>query len=631
MPLITLDFETMYDQDYSLTKMSETDYIKDARFEPIMCSIKEGDADTEVYVGKQIAPALARIDWSKSAVLAHNIRFDGAILAWHFGHVPKMYLDTLSMSRATTHWTIGRSSLAKVADYLGLPAKGDEVLKAKGKRLADFSPHELDLYKKYCARDTDLCHAIFTKMRPLFRASELQLIDMIARMFILPQVKLNPEVLQQNYDRVLADKAAALERVSAIPKEVFSSQPKFAALLEEHGVEVPMKTSPTTGDQIPALAKGDWAFKELCADDTHPPFVQLLLAARLSEKSTLEETRSRNMLRLAQTPWRVGTGWAPIPLKYSGARTHRLSGDGGANWQNLPRGSLLRTAIEAPAGWRIVHRDASQIEARMTAWLARCKTLLDAFREGRDVYSEFASIIYGRDIDPKVDKLERFVGKTAILGLGYGCGPDKFRKMLFIGNGGVSVKVDLETAEVIVANYRAVYHQIPALWQYVSYLIKQIIKLSRRVRYDRMPYGIDYSHVPIDFDYDCFILPNGLKISYPNLRQDNATAQMLYDDPNRNDPVYIYGAKAVENISQALSRILVTDIMVRVYKQTGYRPFLSTHDSLDFCVPLSEAAVMDAELEKQFAFVPDWAKGLPLTSEGGYGINLTAAEHKNNS
>jgi len=922
MALITLDFETMYDQDYSLSKMSEVDYIKDARFEAIMCSVKVGDTPTEVYVGRDIKPALGRIDWSTSAVLAHNIRFDGGILAWHYGHVPRMYLDTLSMSRATTHWTIGRSSLAKVAEYLGLPPKGDEVIKAKGKRLRDFTSAELELYEKYCARDTDLCHAVFQKLRPRFRASELAIIDMIARMFILPQVRLNASVLQQNYDRVLADKAEALARVSEIPRSVFSSQPQFAKLLQEHGVEVPMKTSPTTGDQIPALAKGDWAFKELCADDTLPPFVQLLLAARLSEKSTLEETRSRNMLRLAETPWRKDVGWAPIPLKYSGARTHRLSGDGGANWQNLPRGSLLRTAIEAPAGWRIVHRDASQIEARMTAWLAKCNILLDAFAEQRDVYCEFASIIYDREVTPE-DKLERFVGKTAILGLGYGCGAEKFQKMLFIGNGGISLKLNIETADVIVTNYRAVYHEIPALWQYFNYLLKQIVKLSRRVRYDRMPYGVDYSHIPIDVDYDCFVLPNDLRICYPELSQDPADAQMTYIDPNYTTPRYLYGAKAClgantevltdhgwkpiievvvsdrlwdgiewvthdgvtfngtqltalvdgitmtphhkvlteigwvdgaacegynraavwlsdsdaarwvapdgywstasvggslrlrpgqadglvdllqgrteivrlsavrnncvgqsdtwdvetpsvlgmavdggpmqaanppslgelrgtgdyrvprmaivrdflgrygtdvqtrprlgaqgqrgwiftgelrvgdasqtgkqqagqrlhtnvvwsdygsgsveahryrpydtvvsperrsrpvydvvnagprnrfvvagtqgpfivhncENISQALSRIIVTDIAVRMQAKTGYRPFLSTHDSLDLCVPEKDAEAIDQELARQFAYVPDWAEGLPLASSGGWGRNLTAAEREDN-
>jgi DNA polymerase family A len=628
--LLTCDFETAWSADYSLTKLSETDYIKDPRFEPIMCSLKVGNGETRVAVGDRIAPCLAAIDWKSTTLLSHNVRFDGAILAWHYGHVPAFYLDTLSMSRATTHWTIGRSSLARVAEYLGLPAKGDEVLKAKGKWLADFTDDELETYKRYCARDTDLCHAIFTKMRPLFRTSELSLIDMIARMFITPQVKLNETVLQQNLERVLAAKAEALAKVASVSRETFSSQPKFAALLEEHGVEVPLKVSPTTGQEIPALAKGDWAFKELCADDTLPPFVQALLAARVSEKSTLEETRSRNMLALARKKWRHGTGWAPVPLKYSGARTHRLSGDGGSNWQNLTRGSLLKTAIEAPDGWRIVHRDSSQIEARMTAWMAKCDTLTDAFAEGRDVYSEFASLVYEREIT-KADTLERFVGKTAILGLGYGCGRDKFRKMLFIGNGGISLKVDNEAADVIVGNYRALYHEIPALWSYVNFLLKQIVKLTRRVTYSRPPYGVDYSHIPVEIEYDSFLLPNGLKICYPELRQQDTDLSLMYTDPNYTAPRYIYGAKGVENISQALARIIVTDIAVRMRVRTGYTPFLSTHDSLDYCVPATDAEAIDTELERQFAMVPEWGEGLPLASEGGWGKNLTLAERRDNS
>lgn len=629
MALITLDFETTYSTEYSLTKMSETDYILDPRFEIIMCSVKLGDQPTEVFVGHAAAARLGKIDWSKTAMLAHNVRFDGGILAWVFGHVPAMYLDTLSMSRATTHWTIGRSSLAKVAEYLGLPAKGNEVIKARGKRLADFTPDELVAYQAYCARDTDLCHAIFTKLKPRFRASEFLLIDMIARMFVLPQVKLNPVILSQNYQRVLADKAEALTRVGEIPKEVFSSNLRFAALLEEHGVEVPTKLSPTTGEYIPALAKGDWAFKELCANDTLPIDVQLLLAARTSVKSTLEETRSRMMLSLAERSWRVGKGWAPIPLKFSGARTHRLSGDGGANWQNLPRGSLLRTAIEAPTGWRIVHRDASQIEARMVAWMAACHPLLEAFAEGRDVYSEFASLIYARGIT-KVDTLERFVGKTAILGLGYGCGADKFRKMLFIGNGGISLKVDIEVAEHIVHYYRGKFPEIPDLWEFATRLLRQIIRFTNGLAYIDPAWDPVFGRIPIRPDYDSLVLPNDLKICYPELRSSK-DMQMHYTDPQRNYPIKIYGAKVCENVSQALSRIIITDIAIRMRQLTGYRPFLTTHDSLDYVVPDGEASSVDAELARQFATVPAWAEGLPLASEGGYGVNLTAAERRANN
>ena len=637
MTLVTCDLETHYSQDYSLTRMSETDYILDSRYETILASVKVGAGATEVFIGHdEVARRFAEIDWENSALLSHNVRFDGAILAWRFGHVPKLYLDTLSMSRATTHWTIGRSSLAKVAQYLGLPAKGDEVVRAKGKRLADFTPDELQAYAAYCVRDNELCYAIFQKMRRCFRASEIALIDLVARMFILPQVKLNEGILNLHLAEVLHEKARIAAVVAEIPKETFSSNLKFAELLRQNGVEVPMKLSPTTGKEIPALAKGDWQFKELCQDDELPALVQALLAARISIKSTLEETRSRSLLALSRAEWPgQGAGWAPIPLKYSGARTHRLSGDGGANWQNIPRGSLIRTAIEAPNGYRIVHRDASQIEARMTAWMARCDYLLDAFAEGRDVYSEFASIVY-RETITKEDKLKRFVGKTSILGLGYSCGAERFRQMLFIGSGGVSVKVDEARAQDIVYAYRDTFPEIPRLWSFAESALRRIVEFNHRTRHSSFwPYQY-YDHIPVEPDFDSLILPNDLRICYPDIREGEYDqlrnrCEIVYTDPHSSTPRRIWGSKGVENLAQALSRIHLTDIAVRVFNTTGYRPFLSTHDSLDLCVPASEAAAIDAELARQFAITPAWGEGLPLASEGGWGVSLAAAERGANS
>ena len=115
----------------------------------------------------------------------------------------------------------------------------------------------------------------------------------------------------------------------------------------------------------------------------------------------------------------------PVPFKYSGAHTHRFSGDWSINLQNLPRDSELRKALRAPKGKVVVAVDTSQIEARINAMLSGQKDLVDAFREGRDVYCEFATVIYGRQIT-KADKVERFVGKTAVLSLGYGSGAAAF-------------------------------------------------------------------------------------------------------------------------------------------------------------------------------------------------------------
>lgn len=633
MAIVCIDWETFYSKEYSLSKMSDVEYVLDPRFQTIMCAIKVGRAPTETFVGHDaVAQRLNMIEWRTTALLAHKVSFDGSILAWHYGHVPALYLDTLSMARATTHWHTGSSSLKRVSEYLDLPPKGDEVVKAQGKRLEDFSPDELAAYRAYCARDNENAREIFDLLRPAFLDTELRLIDLVARMFILPQVMLDAGVLHEHLIDVQERKAAIMQQVLAtVDASVFSSNAKFAVLLREHGVEVPMKRSPTTGEEIPALARGDWAFKELCADENQSLEVQALLAARIAAKSTLEETRTANLLRLSEIDWpRQGRGWAPVPLKYSGARTHRLSGDGGLNWQNFQRGSRIRAAVTAPAGYRIIHRDASQIEARMVAWLAGCETLLQAFAEGRDVYSEFASTIYDRPVS-RDDKLERFVGKTAVLGLGYGCGAVKFRHMLFIGNGGQSIQVAEDFARNTVFLYRDVYREIPALWQLVGYLLS---KLTGKPRTDRVGWEQQLPRLPVTPAAQALYLPSGLPLAYPEIRwfRDPATGreELCYTDQYQQ-PRRIYGAMGVENISQGLARIVVTDIAVAIKAETGYAPFLSTHDSLDYCVPASEAEALDTALEDAFAVPPVWAAGLPLASEGGWGRTLLDAERAVNA
>jgi DNA polymerase len=633
--IITLDFETYYAKEYSLSKISEVDYILSPLFQTICCAVKIDDENPYAAYGHDdVARALSELPWSKAALLSHNTRFDGAILAWIFGLMPGFYLDTLSMARALTHPVLGRSSLEKVAEYLKLPPKGKEVIAAFGKRLEDFMPNELAQYGAYSCHDANLSKWIFNHFMRVFPQSELRVIDLFLRMFIEPQAKLNPHKLAHNLMAVRAEKERTFQRVAYIDKSVFSSQPQFAALLESHGVDVPTKISATTGMEIPALAKNDRAFKELCADDTLTPDVQALLAARISAKSTIEETRSVTLLNLSQREWGArGAGWMPVPLRYYGAHTGRPSGDGGFNFTNLRRGSPIRDAIEAPEGMRVVHRDSSQIEARMVAFLSGCWTLLEAFAQGRDIYSEFATEFYGCAIT-KADKPRRFVGKTCILGLGYGMGAPRLRHTLFIGAGGVSVKVTEEEAAVLVKLYRNLYSEIPWLWKRAARMAEQIILLSGR-RWNPKLVGHDgETAIPaVRVGHDSIILPNNMRICYPEIRHQTintpAGIETQLGFARGTGFKKLFGGSIVENISQALARIVITDAMIRIYAETGYHPTLTTYDSLDYIVPVEDAPAMDLILAREFAVRPSWAPNLPLASEGGFGRTLLIAEDEN--
>lgn len=273
----------------------------------------------------------------------------------------------------------------------------------------------------------------------------------------------------------------------------------------------------------------------------------------------------------------------------------------------------------------------------MVAVLARCERLVTAFREGRDVYSEFASMVYHRKVT-KADKQERFVGKTCILGLGYQTGGLKLRHTLFIGNGGISVNVTEEEAKKIVYTYRGAYREIPDLWTKGDGAIYRMMRLAAPMTGPRnMQAFVDSTTFPvIEPGANCLWLPNGMCITYPKLRRETGrdaqgrpTSEIVYDLAY-NGWTKLYGGKVTENVSQALSRIIVTDIAARVQHQTGYHPWLSTHDSLDYCVPERDAPDFDKLLEYEFSIPPAWLPEIPLASEGGFGITLLKAERMEN-
>lgn len=636
--IVSIDFETYYSVEYSLLRMREIDYILDPRFEIIMCAVQEGDGPNECFVGHaNVAARLARIDWSQAALLCQNTRFDGAILFWHFGHLPALYMDTMAMARALLGPVTGKVSLKRIAAYLGLPPKGDDAHKNRGRTLASFSHAELRTYADYCLHDNYLCRTIFDRLRPVFPKSELAIIDWVVRLYVQPQVFLDPGVLAEHLGYVQAERDACFARVAHIDQKDLRSNDKFATLLESHGVDVPLKVSPTTGMLIPAFSRNDKAFKELCEDETQTPMVQALLAARVQSKSTIEITRTQAMLNLSLKGWHDGSnGWMPVPIRFYGAHTGRMSGDGGFNFQNLKRGSRIRAAIQAPAGYRIIHRDASQIEARMVAFLAGCRTLLRAFANREDVYCKFASVVYGRLITA-LDKLERFVGKTSILGLGYGMAHERFQHTLLMGT--PSVRMELPECMTVVQTYRMTYSEIVHLWSRMRGILNVMLAESGGGGSVRYGNAVD-AKLPdcLTRTSDAIFLPNGMPIAYPDLRTTmtiNATGspqpEISYLNPFTQGRVRIYGAKMVENITQALARIVITDTALRVRHETGLWPFMTTHDSLDYCVPERDVEHWDAYLERQFAIPPSWAPTLPLASEGGWGLTLAQAESRVNN
>ena len=466
MNLVTLDFETYYDKDFSLSKMTTEEYIRDPRFEVIGVGVKVNNEGTEWASGThdEIKRYLHTFDWSSSMVLAHNTMFDGAILSWLFDVHPRVYADTLCIARAL-HGVDAGGSLKALSERYQIGAKGTEVLNALGKRRVDFTAQELSQYGDYCINDVELTYKLFNIfLRKGFPKQELQLIDCTLRMFVEPVLDLDIGLLEQHLEDTKEQKDQLLES-AGVSKEDLMSNPKFAEVLEGLDVKPPMKISATTGKETYAFAKSDEEFKAL--SDHEDARVQAVVAARLGNKSTLEETRTQRFIDIGKR------GTLPVPVRYYAAHTGRWGGDDKINMQNLPsrgpNGKKLKKSILAPEGFTLIDADSAQIEARVLAWLAEQDDLTAAFDAGEDVYVKMASRIYGCD-EADVTKDQRFVGKTTILGAGYGMGAVKFQ--LQLKNFGF--EVELDEARRIINIYRESNWKINHLWRNCQNMIRHM-------------------------------------------------------------------------------------------------------------------------------------------------------------
>ena len=370
--ILTIDFETRWDRsDYTLSKMTTEEYVRDKRFKAFGAVIHEyGNDDAPVaqwYGGDELPRVLGTYDWSTTAVLAHNAQFDVTILSWHYGVKPAFIFDSLSMARALRGVEVG-NSLAKLADDFGLPPKGKAVYSTDG--VEELTPEMEAELAEYCKHDVWLCEEVFKRLVKGYPKSELRLIDMTLKMYTQACLRLDQKMLIQALHEEGTRREGLLQKLGVEEAEL-ASNPKFAALLESLGVPAPRKISKTTGKETLALAKNDALFQALLNGDRED--ISLLCEARLKVKSTTERTRAQRFLEISQR------GALPVPLSYYGALSGRWTAAKGSaiNMQNLKRGSFLRKAIMAPEGSQLVVGDLSQIEPRVLAWFADYEDMLD--------------------------------------------------------------------------------------------------------------------------------------------------------------------------------------------------------------------------------------------------------------
>lgn len=683
MDLITADAETYYASDYTLSSMTTEAYVRDPRFEEILWSFKINGAPAFWLLPDRAAAFIREeIDWANTILCCHHSHFDGLILSHHHGVKPAMHIDTLSMARVLDGPKAG-NSLHDLCIRHGIGTKGDYVTFAKGKRLADFNDVEIREYGQYGINDVEKTYLLAQKFLDQMPADELQVIDMVIRCFTEPvflgdEAKLRAAVAGEKQRKI--DMLHKLDLIcphcngagckkcdeTGVDKKTIGSNDKLAALLRALGAEPGTKLgkpNPDGGEKrIYAFAKTDPAMQELLEDEDEA--VRLVAEARIAVKSSIIETRAERFADMASR------GTMPVYISYGAAHTFRMGGGDKMNWLNIsskhnenrPELSVIASSIYAPPGHVIVSADSGQGEARICAWGANQHDLVEAFAQGRDVYSEHASSIYGRPVDRKrkevvdgkvifPDFIPGQLGKVQILGYGFGMGWAKSSMELLKGMlGAPPIQFKIEDMQILgvdptkfLNNPKKVQQvaEMPSRLEFNDRLIHCAVtnalvdryraRMTRIVGYweignqviDAMIEGCEMwfgAHGVMHTTKDKIWMPNGLAMRYDGIERD-ATGQASYW--NGRERVRVHGSKIIENVTQSLHYCIMGRQLLDIRKYL--RVALTTYDDCVCIVPENAAEEALQYMCECLSTTPDWAPGLPLKGEGKIGTTLKGA------
>ncbi len=594
MNKIFIDFETYYDKQFSLTKMSTPEYIMDPRFKVLGCSIAVNDGPVQWYEGE----TLPDLDWADSEIIAHNCYFDGMIMFLKYGIRAKRWCCTMSLARAITSFE--KHNLNFLARSLNLSAKLDGLTEG-----ATESDEKLI---EYAIRDTEICRGIYNRLIPVLPESERELMHLCLRWGIEPSLRVNIPAMLKAADHEEAERHKIIAE-SGVDESILTSNPKFAKQISDMGLDPPTKISLETGMVTLALGQNDAEYQEFIHQHIAPDELKIW-NARKAAKSIINIQRPRKLAKIASI---MPDNTLPMPLKYYGAITGRMSGHDGFNVQNLPRKSASRTAIEAPKGHVIVVADSSQIELRLNAWWSGEEWILNELvKPDGDVYKQTAAEQLNKPVD-SVTPDERQFAKAVVLGCGYGMGSEKFRKYCASGPMGMNPWfLSSEEADKTIKTYRRQNPNIVKSWEQHHEYLNFIMPRNRKPG-KTLP---DVTVGPIILGNSIVNLPNGMGLLYHNLEMTDEGCSFLY----RGTRHYMYGAKLQQNIVQALARIVVMDQLLEIERQ-GIRTVSSTHDEVIAIAKESEAEQTYATMRQIMTTPPSWAPNLPLDCDGGFAEN----------
>ena len=643
--IVTIDFETYFNSvnGYSLRNMNPTEYITDDRFTPQLLSVRVNQEDTKVYAYDEIGDALQGLGLEDpdTVTVGHNINgFDGLVLAQHFGIHPANIHDTMVMARYVGLSMVQSESHAALTETLDHGFKENGTAVSDGKRFReDFYNFEWDFFKQYCHDDTLQCSQNYFSLLPHVSQDALDFCSITAKMATNPCLSVDTEKLESFIAAANQKTQQAMQRLShlfAFKNEAeflkaLRSGPKFAEMLMQLGVEPPKKFSSKKSQQEYArrrangesVAFADCAVEGFAFSKKDQGFLDLLehkntdvvalVKAKLELNAGGVKRRAEKLLAAGRNGRKI-----PVMLRAFGAHTGRYTAGiseaetDGLNFQNFPKRDKemleIRKCIVAPEGHVLLSCDSSQIEARTLAYIANEQWLVEAFRQGRDPYSEMAESIFHvpaeeirskKDTDPTM-KMYRNTGKIAILSAGYGVGKAKFADMLW--QQGAKLAEDRQRHDQMAANslniYRKKNSRIVNMWHMMDRALLQMAAGKSFTwggqNNNFFEFGLQHM-IGLVSPIPSVVLPSGFTLRYPELRRekDHYTRNwgFVYEQWDRNyfTTKKIYGGLLTENIIQALAFQLLQWQALEMAR-AGLELKCNIHDAFLVCVPEDRAS-----------------------------------------
>ena len=595
MNLVTLDFESFYGDDFTLSKLTTEEYVRDPRFEVHGCAIKwSAGTSAQWYTGKELEWQLGNHDWSNTTVVCHHAQFDGLILSHHFGIHPKAFICTLSMARLVLDQQVSKS-LEKLALLFGLKPKSVPYDLFRGKHWHELSTFVQQQVAEGACDDVDITWDLLHKLAVSFAPSEYAMVDATVRMFTNPVLEGDTDRLAQIWQEEETRKTQMLDELGLTLSDLRKNW-KFAELLRAEGIEPEQKPGKPDANGEPrwlySFAKTDEFMRELL--DHEDDRIRLLAETKLAAHSNITQTRTGRL------GWMSTRGKMCVYLNYAGTHLAGWSGGDKVNWQNFKRNGPIAGAIRAPAGNVCIVADMSQVECRLLNMVAGQMDVIERFRRHEDPYVNVASQFYGYPVNKVDHPEERQVGKVLELQAGYGSG--EYKIWITLKRAGIILPRErgLDARDA----YRGTHPYVRHLWDDAGDVLK------------KMHAGLEFDWNVVHIQNKFMYLPDGVPIRYDSIEwhaEDDRKGFRVRT--RRNGWTWIWGSKFVENLIQSLRNVLIKQAW-RECSLVGLDMVSMEHDKLIAVVREQDAQAAFDFMREQMCKAPPWLPGIPLDSEG---------------